>query len=215
MVHLLIPSLDLAVHSVSHCHGLHHSLSFSSPTSISAMLLLVTAGCWPVRASSGDTLAGTPSLIWRIGAKKAPPADAPSSHPKVADAPNTERERPDIACLSPHAISQQSRSRPHRRRPVFYFFTAEGGEGGCSRGERVERQRHIIFGRRAPPAAALRPPRARLHSAAAHRLPPPPNRAPLCRSSYGRPPPLPIRALPAGCPISPAEKSSEARREGD
>jgi hypothetical protein len=51
MVHLLIPSPDFAVHIVSHCHGLHHSLFFLSPASISAMLLLVAAGFWHVTSS--------------------------------------------------------------------------------------------------------------------------------------------------------------------
>lgn len=123
-----------------------------------------------LRASLGDTLPGPPSVIWCIRAENPPLADAPSSHPKVADVPNTEREKPKIACLSPHAKSQPTRmdqpptpiqtsatsspspsspaSKGEYSVPVFVLFSAEGGEGGCSHGVRVERERRTRSGRR-------------------------------------------------------------------
>lgn len=123
-----------------------------------------------LRASLGDTLPGPPSVIWCIRAENPPLADAPSSHPKVADVPNTEREKPKIVCLSPHAKSQPTRmdqpptpiqtsatsspspsspaSKGEYSVPVFVLFSAEGGEGGCSHGVRVERERRTRSGRR-------------------------------------------------------------------
>lgn len=137
---------------------------------------LVSSSCL-IRASLGDTLLHPPFAIWRIGVQKPSPGDAPSNPAKVADAPKRERENPKIACLSPHAKSQRSSSRPYPEfrdvpfpatstpsssspasegecaMPAFDFFLQWRVERkGCSRGVRVEGDKHTRSGRRAPAA---------------------------------------------------------------